>query len=360
MKRVVAAGAIAAVAAALLIAFAASQLQLDATANRRSASDVESNRGLLGLLENYDGGDYAAIARDPTLARPHIYATRGEAAYREQRPLFGELAWVGSLGDPGRVPMTLAVLSSLSATFAVMALGAALARSRISPFFALGVFALPGVFTIVYDMMPELLQLALLTVGLLAWEATPRRRTRWAIVAFALAALTRESSLLVPLVLMATELPRIRARSSRRMMQLLTIPFLAYAGWISFLRVRVGEWPLHSPSPGLTAVPFGGLVHALRDSPYRGSTALWLAAGVLVFACALGTGRRGAWLGVAAAFAVMGVFLSSTVWQRPDFFGRVLLPLYAYSAMLAGTALWDRRAFVTLERDRTPARSGVA
>jgi len=37
-----------------------------------------------------------------------------------------------------------------------------------------------------------------------------------AIVAFTLAALTRESSLLVPLVLLAIEIPRIRLRESGR------------------------------------------------------------------------------------------------------------------------------------------------
>ena len=65
MKRIAAAGAIAAVATAILIAFAAGSVQLGPTANHRSASDAEATRGLLGLLDNYDGGDYAAIGRDP-------------------------------------------------------------------------------------------------------------------------------------------------------------------------------------------------------------------------------------------------------------------------------------------------------
>jgi hypothetical protein len=359
MKRVGAAGAIAAVAATILIAIAASSIHLGPGANRRSASDVDASRGLRGLLENYDGGDYAAIARDPTLAHPDIYRTRSEAAYREQRPLFGELGWIVSLGNPDRVPVALAVLSVLSTAFAVTALGVVLGRRGISEFFALGLFALPGVLVIVYDMMPELLQLGFLTVGLLAWEATPRRRSHWAIVAFTLAALTRESSLLVPLVLMVFELPRIRTRTARSV-QLLAIPFIVYAGWITFVRVRVGAWPFDSPSRNLTVVPFEGLVRALRDSPERGSTALWLGVGLFVFGYALVKGRRTVWLATAAAFAVMGVFLGSVVWQRPDYFGRVLLPLYAYSAIVLGSALWDRRSLVTLHRARTPAGSGVS
>jgi hypothetical protein len=357
MKRILAAGAIAAVAAILLIAVAASSVRIDAPATSRARTERHSIRGLAALLENYDGGDYATIARDPTLARPDVYRTRAEAAYREQRPLFGELAWVGSLGDPDRVPITMAVLSVLSAAFAVMALGALLLRRRISPFFALGVFALPGVLTVAYDMMPELLQLGLITVGLLAWETQPRAHTRLAIVAFTLAALTRESSLLVPLVLLAIEIPRIRTRESGRAIRLLTTPFVAYAGWIVFIRVRVGVWPMSARAGRLTTVPFGGLVDALRHSPYRDTTLRWAVVGVLVFACSLIWGRRDLWYGTSIAFAGMAVFLGWNVWQRPDYFGRVLLPLYAYSAIVLGSALWDRRPFVTLHRARSPARS---
>jgi hypothetical protein len=254
----------------------------------------------------------------------------------------------------------MAVLSVLAATFAVMALGAVLMRRGISPFFALGVFALPAVPTTVYDMMPELLQLGLLTVGLLLWESHPRRHSGWAIAAFSLAALTRESSLLVPLTLIAFELPRIRARPTLSTIRLLTIPFLVYASWITFVYARVGAWPFHSPSGGLTVVPFGGLVRALAHSSDRISTALWFAVGVCMLGGAVLRGRRDAWLGTVIAFAVMAVFMGSTVWQRPDYFGRVLLPLYAYGVLIVASALWERRAFVSLHRARSPARSRVS
>ena len=357
MRRIAIAGAIAAIAATVLIAVAANSVHIEASATERVSSKWHSTRGLAALLENYDGGDYAVIGRDPTLARPEVYRTLDAAAYRAQRPLFGELAWVGSLGNPDRVPITLAVLSVLSTAFAVMALGALLVRRGISPFFALGVFALPGVLTIVYDMMPELLQLGLLTVGLLAWESRPRH-ARWAIVAFTLAALTRESSLLVPIVLIAMELPRIRTRSALRAMQGLAIPFIAYASWIVFIRVRVGAWPMSARSGRLTGVPFGGLVNALEHSPNRSAAALWAAIGMFVLVVALVRGRRNAWYFTAIAFAVMGVFLGWSVWQRPDYFGRVLLPLYAYGAIVAGSALWAaHRPFVTLDRARSPVRS---
>src|SRR4051812_49293296 len=149
MRRIAIAGAIAAVAAVVLIAVAAHTIRVEKTANERVAMQPGSHRGLAALLETYDGGDYAVIARDPTLARPEEYKTRAAAAYRAQRPLFGELAWAGSLGNPDRVPITLAVLSVLSTAFAVTALGALLTRRGLSPFVALGVFVLPGALTVV-------------------------------------------------------------------------------------------------------------------------------------------------------------------------------------------------------------------
>jgi len=70
MKRIAAAGAIAAVAAAVLISVAAGSIRIDGSATERLPSKPERTRGLAALLENYDGGDYAVIGRDPTLARP--------------------------------------------------------------------------------------------------------------------------------------------------------------------------------------------------------------------------------------------------------------------------------------------------
>jgi hypothetical protein len=79
---------------------------------------------------------------------------------------------------------------------------------------------------------------------------------------------------------------------------------------------------------------------------------------MFVLVVALVRGRRDAWYFTAIAFAVMGMFLGWNVWQRPDYFGRVLLPMYAYSAIVAGSALWAaHRPFVTLDRARSPVRS---
>ena len=61
--------------------------------------------------------------------------------------------------------------------------------------------------------------------------------------ALTLAALTRESMLLVPLVLVLLELRRDPSRATVRRVSPLLVPFAAYGAWIVFVHVRVGSWP---------------------------------------------------------------------------------------------------------------------
>src|SRR5579859_8075241 len=63
--------------------------------------------GVDAVLGRGDGQAYAALAEDPTLARPNVILGYHEAAYRAQRPLVSYLAWAGSLGSADRVPWAL-------------------------------------------------------------------------------------------------------------------------------------------------------------------------------------------------------------------------------------------------------------
>lgn len=81
------------------------------------------------LLVQSDGEAFASLARDPTLARPEVFRTDAEAAYRAQRPLVPYAAWALSLGRTGWVPPALAAL--LAATFAPYAVWIAFVRIRV-------------------------------------------------------------------------------------------------------------------------------------------------------------------------------------------------------------------------------------
>src|SRR4030088_2884498 len=55
------------------------------------------------VLARGDGPAFAAIAQDPLLQRPSVIANRGDFAYRAQRPVWGTLAWMLSLGQADAV-----------------------------------------------------------------------------------------------------------------------------------------------------------------------------------------------------------------------------------------------------------------
>jgi hypothetical protein len=332
----------------LLLVFAAHTIHVAPVPERGSqestpaAASTRSTVGLSALLGGGDGQAYAAIARDPSLARPELLAGNAEYAYRAQRPLFGELGWVVSLGQPERVPLALALLSVVGAGLAVAALAMLLARRGTPGQYALALFVVPAAAGVVWGMTPEVFEVALVTAGVLAWTARPRRLVAGAVVAFTLAALTRESMLLVPAALAGLELWRRPSRETLRDIRALAIPFVAYAAWINFVRVRLGVWPFEARSQRLTPVPFAGLIHSVRQSSDHWTAAAWVVIGLLVVVSALWWGRHDELYAVVVAFLVMAPFLGSEVWRRPGDFGRVLFPLIVYSGVLLLDALWRR------------------
>jgi hypothetical protein len=339
-----------ALAAAFATSFLVWSAHFDTTVSAANGSVCRPHagagrRGLCGLLAHGDGQAYAGIARDPAVGHPDGLETIPEAAYRDQRPLFGELAWAVSLGDPQRVPSALAILSVVSAALAATALAVALGERGVNPFFALGIFALPAGSDVISGMTPELLEIAFVTFAILAWERKPRR-TGWAIAALCLAALTRESMLLVPLGFAVLEARRIREfdRSARVALGALALPFACYGAWIGYVKHRLGYWPWEHRTQRLTAIPFGGLVDQLRHSGDWASTAALVVFGAALVGYTLIRGRHGGFYTTVVALALLAPFLGPAVWRHSADFGRVLLPVYAFSAVLVLAELHARRS----------------
>ena len=228
----------------------------------RSLSHVES------LLVHGDGQAFAALAQDPSLARPTVIGSSIEYAYRAQRPIWSYLAWVGSRGQPQLVPWVLAALATASGSAATWVMALLLLRRRVSPWWALLV-VLVGVRAIM-SFTPELAAFAFLGGGLLCWTA---RRDGWAIAALCCAALTRESMLVGVVALAAWELTRRpRTGASFRRVAALAWPFAAYGLWIGLVYVRLGALPygtwssLGPASAARLGTPGVGLADALRHA----------------------------------------------------------------------------------------------
>lgn len=272
------------------------------------------------MLNEGDGQAFAALAQDPTLSRPEVFngsaaavAPADEAAYRAGRPLFGWLAWIASLGQPERVPFALLGLTVVGAV--MLAGGAALAAARLHRRVELALLCvmLPGSVILFAWTGPEAFAVGLGLTGLVLWP-----EHRWpAVLALTLAALTRESLLLIPLTVATFE-----AVHRRRFLPLLT-PALALGLWDLIDRARFGAFP--------TAAGRARLAAPWSSWPAIGD---WLpidwAIGMLGVALVIGGFLRlpPLWKSVLAAYVGLALFMGPDVWKRWQDFSRPLLPLY--------------------------------
>ncbi len=310
----------------------------------RSLSHVES------VLVHGDGQAFAALAQDPSLARPAVIGSSIEYAYRAQRPVWSYIAWIGSGGQPRLVPWVLAALAAASGAAATWVMALLLLRRRVSPWWALLV-VLVGVRAIM-SFTPELAAFAFLGGGLLCWTA---RRDGWAIALLCCAALTRESMLVGVVALAAWELTRRRRTgASCRRIAALAWPFGAYGLWIGFVYVRLGALPygtsssLGPASAARLGIPGTGLASALRHGTNPTGVLAGATAAALVTVVAVVVARDDALTWITVAFAGFATLLGSVVWTT-DGLVRTLLPLYALggAAILGGCAQMARRRAAT-------------
>lgn len=142
----------------------------------------------------YDGQFSYFIAMDPLHAAPYI----DDPALRYERILYPLTARALALGDPEFIPYTLVYVNALAILAGTLAVALWLRRRRMTPWIALVYGLFPGLFTAFRHDLTEPLGFALLAWGILAlgWSR-PRLRFVAASILFALAALSRETTLFV-------------------------------------------------------------------------------------------------------------------------------------------------------------------
>ena len=128
-------------------------------------------------LAEGDGHAFAAIAEDPLMRRPEVFQDPRDFAYREQRPVWGYLAWAGSLGQPAAVG-----LGAGRAHRALVRVGDGVTALLLldRPRSAWWAMLVPVVgFETLTELTPELFAYALARVrGLVLGAWPPRRRGR--------------------------------------------------------------------------------------------------------------------------------------------------------------------------------------
>lgn len=297
----------------------------------------ENTRPLDVALAGGDGQAFAAIAVDPTLSRPEVFREGApEAAYRAQRPLASWAAWAVSLGQPGLVPMALAMLFVVGQALAVGCAAALLRRGGGHPEFSLLLVVLPPALAAMRWFGPEPLGLGFALAGLILW---PRRSwsSAWGAAAlFSLAALTRETHLIVPMVLGVVAV----ARRDRPFPMAMTaaVPGVVWLTWAAVIHARLGSWPWDAGDCRLADRPLGGLIEGAGHWPSAPvMTVAMLLSLVAIPALCLYLRPYSDLTWVVVGFAVLALFMGDCVWRRWSDFTRPMLPLYALGLVALST-----------------------
>jgi hypothetical protein len=217
----------------------------------------------------YDGQFAYFIALDPIHARDYLDSKSSGSAgpdYRYTRILYPMLARALAFGQANAIPYTLIAINWLAVAFGTLAVAAWLRRKRMSTWFALLYGLYPGIFVTVQRDLNEALAYGLVALAVYLYELGSGRALLAAGLAFALASLARETTLVFPFVyaLSVWNASRSgqRAIRYRILLGFIALSFLPFVLWKGFLWYWLG-------SIGRT----GGLYPQLV--PFRGLLAYW-------------------------------------------------------------------------------------
>lgn len=326
------------VAVAMTLTFVAQARSIGSVSGDPYVVDFPTSGPLNVMLAQGDGQAFAALATDPSLARPEMFAGQTadsavgvEAAYRAQRPLLGYLAWLGSFGQPGLVNYALLALSILgSAAMAATVAHYLYIRGAKVPALGMVTLVLPGAVLAASWMGPEALGVALAIGGLIVVPT----RIRVAVLLFIAAAFVRETMLIVPGALGAWFL---LSQKDVRRTAAMTVPFVAFASWLVVVHARYGAWPWQA-NQGRTSLPFLGFVDAIGK--VSGAT-LVLGALNLLLVPILIRYRRDPLAWIIAAFIAAGSLLGWEVWDRANI-NRILLPAQVLAIVVLATGVHEQ------------------
>jgi len=288
----------------------------------------------------YDGQFYLMIALDPV----HAWRYVEWPAYRYSRIVYPMVARAAALGHPAWIPYTMIWLNIFAVSLGTLIVALLLRQRRQSPIYATAYFLFPGV---VLGFMRDLTEplafaLAALGVWLVAdWKSRPR--VAGAAVAFALAGLTREVTLVIPAALVLYRL-FVARRSPRGVAEALlfgavaAVPYKAWTiflhHWLSADRLRslgsAGAAGSASAAGGYHAphYPFAGIIEA-RTTDVWSVVAVAAAGAFLTAACLYRFVRERdqVLLALIASLLVLNVFLHAG--NYIEYFGCVRLQIGA-------------------------------
>ena len=321
------------------------------------------NRGL-PMPAGYDGQFSYYMALDFENARYYMDLP----AYRYTRLLYPVLARGLAFDQKELVPVTLILINWLALGGCTLALAALLRRRGVTPWAAALVGLYPGLFLGFQRNLTEPLAYALVAVAVFLYDYGGRRRLLWAGVAFGLAGLARQTTVVFPVCLLVVillrgdrETPirdrlRANAPSAAAFAALSVGPIAAYTGYLYAWLGSVGR------GASFERFPFEGLVATSWTLERQGVVVLFVVIPALLFATAVGAAMRRGVRRVEFAYLVVNVLLFVAflgAWSYGDGWtsvGRVTTgvvlaatlclpwlragPLWAGRAIIASFVLW--------------------
>ena len=295
----------------------------------------------------YDGTYYAQIALHPLLREPTLDVALDNPHYRARRVLVPWLAWLTGAGEPWWVLQAYAVMNGVCWLGFAWLLLAWFPADGWQNFLRWAGFLFSA--GVCLSVRHALLDAPALLLTALAVRAVECGWSRRGVIWLALAALTKETSVLSAAVLVDAWPQRLRQWVSVAMRGLWVVVPLAL--WMLYVAHRFG--PVGDAGDGNFSWPLAGLVgkgvelvqgaraYGLRPPEILGLAAL-LATVVQFLFLALWWQPRSAWWRAAVPFAVLLMFVSQPVWEGfPGAYPRVLLPLaLAFNVLVPRGVRW--------------------
>jgi hypothetical protein len=294
---------------------------------------IEQELGPLGPLVpcGHDGQQFYAIARDPLGQRgtPDLV---DQPRYRYQRILYPLLAGGGGFLPPRAVLWGLIVWSAVGAGLLLVGTADLCFHLGLQRWTVLLTLFNVGVLYSAVTLTTDILAAGLAIAGVSLWV---RNRTTAAMALFALAALSREVSLLVPWSLaLVAWLERVRFRAVFVAM-LPTIPVAVWWIWLSFSMPEEGAGLQNLDLPGRGLVQ--GVGFWLGDNDAVGREDLFLGAmAAALMACATAAAVVSKHLLLrwqCASWVCLGLFASVHVWAKANNVLRLFILLWIFTIL---------------------------
>lgn len=238
------------------------------------------SQGMVDGSEGYDGQFNYYIARNPSTAAQYIDVP----AYRFQRILLPALGWVLSFGQEGLIPWVFLLVGVISLAAGTALMERLLTEQGVSRWYALVYGLTIGTFASVRLSLSEPLAYGLVLGGILL-----ANRERWlpGAILFALAALAKETTLLIPA---GYGLYLLWSRHTRTAVIFGVVTLTPFVLWQVILYAHFGAFGIGSGGALATpfeVIPFAGVARIVLEAPPEARAGVLLIYGVLVGAFVL-------------------------------------------------------------------------